>query len=282
VNVYILGLANHFRGDRLLKHLQRFGIEPIVVHGFDARISQEFLSSQLANKSRTRSISKRALTLAEVAVVLGHRMIYERFLASNETWALILEDDSFPIESWVPESFLFKETPLPMIIHLRGIDSFDHLSTRFPCLLLDSTNLSCGPDSFFAYRTLGNLFGTYAYLINRPAAEVALANFAGVDSTADWPYSWRNKVNFYVPEKTYFTVSLEGSLVEKARDEALSKIKPSKSLFCSNRLIGIAKSVFGLMGLLSVIPFLKGLGFRQHYKENFIIPFLLRRVRSSG
>ena len=281
MNVYILGLADHFRGDRLVAHLRGIGVEPQVVHGFDARIAQDILRSQLASRKRISGILKRELTLAEVAVVLGHRLIYEKFLATSEKWALVLEDDSFPIDSWIPESFSFKPVELPMILHLKGIDSFDSSANHLPCLLLDSTDLSRAPESFIAYRTLGNLFGTYAYLINRKAAEVALANFAGVDSTADWPYTWRNKVNFYIPEKTYFKVSLEGSLVEKARGEALNKVNSRASFFQSNRYSGVAKTILGFMGLLSVIPYMKGLGFRQHYKENIIVPFLLRRVRSS-
>jgi hypothetical protein len=216
----------------------------------------------------------------EIAAVLGHRLIYEKFLKTGDEWALVLEDDSFPTKNFDLNSFNLKSLSIPLIVNLSGIDQLIKEFGDLPCLLLSSQNLSSSESEFYVYRTLGNTFGTWAYLINREAAKIATRNFKSVDSPADWPQAWRNKVSFARPERSLFTVSLEGSIIDQDRSITTNFKVPSYSILKENRSILRIEKLLTFLGLQSGLAYLRGISFKQHYKEKVVIPFLLRRVSS--
>ena len=280
INVYILGISNQFRGDRLIEFFNKVGVEPRVVFGIDGRINSELIAQKSASKKRITYLMEREMVNSEIATVLGHRLIYEEFLKTENEWALVLEDDSFPTKNFDYNSFSFKPLSIPLIVNLSGIDQLIKEFGGLPCLLLDSKNISNLESEFYVYRTLGNTFGAWAYLINRKAAIIATNNFKSVDSTADWPHAWRDKVSFARPERSLFTVSLEGSINDETRPMAAIFRVPTWSIFKKNRFTKRTETLLALLGLFSCLAYLRGFSFKQHYKEKALIPFLLRRVKS--
>ena len=280
INVYILGLPNQFRGERLIDYFNNIGVEPQLVFGIDGRINSDLIDQKSAPKKRIRYLVGRDMAKTEIANVLGHRLIYEEFLKTENEWALVLEDDSFPTKNFDLSSFNLKSLSIPLIVNLSGIDQLIKEFGDLPCLLLSSQNISSSENEFYVYRTLGNTFGTWAYLINREAAKIATHNFKSVDSTADWPHAWRNKVSFARPERSLFTVSLEGSIIDQDRSVATNFKVPSTSILKKNRTIKRTEKLLTFLGLLSCLACLRGVSFKQHYKEKVVIPFLLRRVSS--
>jgi len=280
MNAYILGLEKGFRGNNLVDYFVRVGMQPEIVFGVDARISKEYLIEKMANSKKIKRIMGRELSTAEAAVVLGHRMVYERFLQTSDEWALVLEDDSLPNLNFELKDIAFSGFSSPMIVHLGGIENLFKFYGTTKCLSINIINLSSTKKNFFAHRILGNIFGTYAYLINRRAAEIAIRSFDSVDSTADWPYAWRSKVNFYLPEKCFFDVSLEGSLVQEGRDEHVRLASERPNLKRKYKIALQLNTILGLLGIMSIHRIFQGLSFKQSYKEEYLYPFLLRRGHS--
>ena len=280
INVYILGLLNEFRGKRLIDFFNAIGVEPQLVFGIDGRINSDLIALKSASKKRIRHLVGRDMANTEIANVLGHRLIYEEFLKTENEWALVLEDDSFPTENFDLNKFDLKSLSIPSIVNLSGIDQLIKEFGELPCLLLGTHNISNSESEFYVYRTLGNTFGTWAYLINREAAKIAIHNFKSVDSTADWPHAWRNKVSFSRPEKSLFTVSLEGSIIDQDRSIATNFRLPRSFILKKNRFIKQAETLSAILGFFSGIAYLRGISFKQHYKEKVVIPFLLRKVSS--
>jgi GR25 family glycosyltransferase involved in LPS biosynthesis len=280
INVYILGLPNEFRGERLIDFFNNIGIEPQLVFGIDGRINSDLIAKKSASKKRIQYLHGRNLANTEIATALGHRLIYEEFLKAENEWALVLEDDSFPTNNFDLNKFDLKKFSTPLIVNLSGIDQLIKDFDKLPCLLLSSQNISNSESEFYVYRTLGNTFGAYAYLINREAAKIATHSDEKVDGSADWPYVWRNKVSFARPERSLFTVSLENSIADETRSREIIFSPSGTSILTKNRFIKLTKTLLGVLGLFSCLAYLRGLGFKQDYKEKVLIPFLLRRVSS--
>jgi GR25 family glycosyltransferase involved in LPS biosynthesis len=279
MEVFILGLEDGFRGGPLLDYFKDLSIVPTVVFGIDGRVSSSELTSYKASRNRMSLIMNRQLAPAEVAIVLGHRLIYEKFLETSSEWAIVLEEDSLPTQNFDLSSIELINLSEPTIVNMAGIESLVRDCDVFPCLMLQPENISSSDEEFIVYYTLGNTFGAWAYLVNRRAAEVAIENFNSVDSTADWPYSWRTKVRFARPEKCFFSVSLDGSKADEGRKSELELTRKSIRLWCGSRSLQRFRTLLGILGVLSFAARVRGEDFRQHYLEKVAIPFLLRRFK---
>ena len=117
-----------------------------------------------------------ALTLGEVGCFFSHKKCWETFIASGEPWALVLEDDSvfhndapFYLQSydWIPEgceliqfSFTTDPTYSDKTITLENGNKLARVKYSSPC-------------------------GTYAYMISRNAAKVAIECAEKVEGPID-------------------------------------------------------------------------------------------------
>jgi hypothetical protein len=200
-------------------------------------------------------------------------------LETSSEWAIVLEEDSLPTQNFDLSSIELINLSEPTIVNMAGIESLVRDCDVFPCLMLQPENISSSDEEFIVYYTLGNTFGAWAYLVNRRAAEVAIENFNSVDSTADWPYSWRTKVRFARPEKCFFSVSLDGSKADEGRKSELELTRKSIRLWCGSRSLQRFRTLLGILGVLSFAARVRGEDFRQHYLEKVAIPFLLRRFK---
>lgn len=147
------------------------------------------LDSAKSNYNEAATFAKLGYRLSDSAVscLLGHRKIYQELLKSGEPWALILEDDVQPVKELATA---FKYVPIlvnadtPSIVQLftRG----ERFVERVPVFKFEGFSL-------FRFHCLPGQ--TAAYLINRSAAALAIADRSGT-GPADWPF-WASKVNFF-------------------------------------------------------------------------------------
>ena len=116
------------------------------------------------------------LTLGEVGCFLSHKKCWQEFLNSNEEWALILEDDSvfhlkareyFQSTAWIPKecdliqfNFTTDNTYSDKTIELPNGSHLVRVKYSSPC-------------------------GTYAYLISKKAAKIALTLARKVEGPID-------------------------------------------------------------------------------------------------
>jgi glycosyl transferase family 25 len=280
MKVYVLGLKEAFRGTDLVTYLRDLGFEPETVFGVDARsfTSEEFLS--LYSNWRSIRIMNRELTPMEVACAIGHRNIYEKFAQTNEEWAMILEEDGVPTENFTLDKVSLKFLNEPVVINLQGASRILKQYDEFPHLIYGVNNLSENEIALNVYSVIGNVQGAFAYLMNRQAALIAIDSYKTIDSVADWPYAWRNKVTFALTDQAQFGVNLEGSVIAEGRSKKLAKVesqlKVKRFFLFPNRL----RTLIGLFGLPSALRFFQRLGFLQDYQERFLFPFLIRRFRN--
>ena len=278
MKVFVLGIEQSFRGDALVSHLGQKGLETEISYGVDGRtLTHSQLSSMYSSKRAIR-IMERELTPMEVGCALGHRIIYEKFLKTDAEWALVLEEDSFPTSDFNLDQISLRKLDKPQIVNLQGIARILRQYEKFPHLIYDASDLSDNNMNFTTYSVKGNMQGAFAYLINRSAAQIAVASYNLIDSVADWPYAWRNKVQFSITEKSQFGVNLDGSLIASGRSQKLAEAYLGSQRFTSVKLVNQMKTFFGLIGFSSAIRFAQGFDFRQDYIERFALPFLIRRI----
>lgn len=278
MKVFVLGLEQSFRGDALVSHLRQKGLDTQIVFGVDGRTLTHSQLSKIYSNKRAIRIMERELTSMEIGCAIGHRMIYENFLRTGAEWALVLEEDSFPTRDFNLDQISLRNFKNPHVVNLQGVARVVSQYEKFPHLIYDVLDLSESNTCFITYSVKGNMQGAFAYLINRSAALVAMASYELVDSVADWPYAWRNKVQFSITEKSQFGVNLEESLIEAGRSQKLIEAELGAKRFASGRLMNQVRTIFGLIGFFSAIRFAQGFSFRQDYFERFALPFLIRRI----
>ena len=193
VTAFVLGLPDRYRGHGVEADLDLLGIPYEVVAGVDGR---QWDPAQLRTVYSARAAhvtSRRQLAPGEIAVTVGHQRMMARFVADGAPWALILEDDARIPGPLAPVLEALARIPrAPVIVQ---IDS------RHP---LESKSLgSVGYDDGTLWRQPRGAVGTAGYLMNRDAALVALRAYRRrrVDSTADWPFCWSGRVQFWRPER---------------------------------------------------------------------------------
>ncbi len=114
----------------------------------------------------------RKMVPGEVGCAMAHRQIMQRFLASDNDWALVLEND---VAVATPRSIM---------------DLLKSNSTTSPTVLMLGFNLDDVPSLFmrrgwFSIPSIPT--GTFAYAINRPAAKRSLVETPFNYGLADWP-----------------------------------------------------------------------------------------------
>lgn len=121
----------------------------------------------------------------EIACAESHRLAYEAFISESKDWALVLEEDVILVGDLSQIDELIRNVPnhRPTIISLwcRGVCFAENRTMRPIGQSLQMFNFRYVPPQ------------TAAYLINRSAAQLALAS--GSPRIADWP-SWASRVQF--------------------------------------------------------------------------------------
>ena len=156
------------------------------------------------------------MTPVEHACALSHRKAWLRFLASDESHCLILEDDVFV----APQTKQVIEDPrgLPKSVEILRLETRLH-----PSLL--GRGRRRGPPGFKAHPLLSTHHGSAAYIINRAFAERAVNHsIAFVEPLDDVLFNLTS--SSYLPSITYQMrpgLCVQADLYEPAKGTAISR-----------------------------------------------------------
>jgi hypothetical protein len=170
--------------DALRTDLQEVDVAVSWVPAVDGRLVEPN-SCRDYDQAATRMRLGRDLSPTEFGCLQSHRAAYRAFLDSGASVALVCEDDAVLVSAPSVLANLGRKTV--------GADP------RIVVLASRSQSFVAGPrrvtkthgGTLFQFRYVP--MQTVAYLINRPAAEMALAG--RTDGPADWP-SWASSINF--------------------------------------------------------------------------------------
>jgi GR25 family glycosyltransferase involved in LPS biosynthesis len=249
IRAYILGVPGRYRGQQLEADLAGRGIGFEVVAGPDPATWTDGQLDRLYSRRAAQIVSRRQLAPAEVACTLGHQDMMRRFVAEGSPWALFLEDDAVIIQGL---------DPLQPVL--------DALAARPVVLDLDRRRRHVTPPTEVLPYVGGTVarmaipdVGTAGYLMSRPAAVLALHAYRRrrVDSTADWPFCWRDRVQFWQPDTDFVHhpkgtgLSLVGDGRQRSYRESGERSGAKATAVALLRVSGVTAAA----GRLSNVPF---------------------------
>lgn len=263
---YVLGVETKFRGNGLLAKLKQQDIEALPIYGDDASTWTKSDLMNLQSKSASFALNMRTLSSGECACVMVHRKAYTSFLDTGGKWCMVLEDDAlidFTIEDIKILVEDFGSSPTIILLFHNDpseVPSISKVAKKH--LLLELCDFIP--------------FGTVGYIMNRSAAQIAVDAYRNrkIDSTADWPYRWRNKINFWkvTPQLVNHPEQDDDSesLIAHAR-----QIQNTESSNIYNRLM---RFLAGVSGIRALIARFHGVSFIEIWLRDLRM-FILRKNR---
>ena len=264
VPLFVLGVRSNYRGKLLESQLQNLGLQYKNIWGIEiSDFDTQFLESMLDSR-KSKFLRGRRLTHGELSCSLGHLEMYEEFLLTHKQWGFFLEDDislnpDFDLLNLI--NSLPDELP-PTIVTLASSASKNFAPRPFPFLerrLLFSKSIE------FRQCAVAPV-GAYAYFMNRPAAQIATHELRSrrVFSVADFPFQFRNKVDFFASQLEFVATGNEASLLEAERG-ALPK--RDRHMAWRKNLNRRFRVLFDYSGLGLVMAKYLGLSGRDYFKE---------------
>lgn len=264
---YLLGVKDHFRGEQLLVGLSKVGIDANIVWGFDSSKNDDLEAIELSvDRKVSKFLNRRSLSHGEIACALGHLRIYSEFAKSEKNWALVLEDDAtvsedlFLIMREVCDSLI-----LPSVIQLHGnADNPSNADFLIPISKIDPNSNFPVTDWLIKSKVAENT--THGYLINKQAVLIInqLMNGRKITSTADWPYEWKHKVEFWKTLNDYVVQSQAPSLIELDR----TSMREQAGHF-PTKLLRLLRFLVDFVGVSSIKAKSLGLDPKRYYLEMF-------------
>lgn len=253
IKTYILGLEYLFRGHKLITSLRDPIFEIEKFYGLDARnLSVEELRKYYSPE-KTAILLRRQISPGEIGCAISHNLIYQNMIKTSIDYALILEDDAMPIDmdelicTMVEFQTTNKFIQIPSVVQL-GNKIFSNKNSKDRIL----------PTKFPSY-------GTYAYMLNLPAARELYNPTERVFSTADWPLNAMNvkwfRTNFVLVKDMSTT-----SIISAGRTEIFAQDQNYR-----NRLHQkIKRRIQLLTGFHIYLAHAKGLPWRLVLKWEFL------------
>lgn len=185
------------------------------VKGGDLTAKQYF---EMAVKGRSKP-----LTPGELGCTLSHLQALKLFLASEDQYALILEDDAILSDKFTFNYFLNElnqlHLPSNMLLSISGIQMKECQNVRGKYCefeLLNKKVLEVVPDYYHRVNY------TVSYVVDRKMAETLLAYHQPIRRTDDWSYLY----DFDASSKIFMTHLVDHPIVEKGeKNEILSLIE---------------------------------------------------------
>lgn len=171
IPAYVINLKNsHLRREYMEKLLSAYpSIDVNFIEAVDGRIMSKDSLSEVFDFDSCIKRNGRIINPGEVGCVLSHRKCYHEMIQSNKDYALILEDDITVVGDMNTavnhNTINFMHSSEPRILFLSG----DYWYWRKKPIT----------DVFFAV-------GSYAYFINRAAAEIVLQINKPYNVADDW------------------------------------------------------------------------------------------------
>ena len=275
VAIFILGLRRNFRGNNLLQQLRVLQLDFKIIWGLEVTsFNDSFLDSML-DQSKSKFILGRKMSYGELSCALGHLEMYENFIRTEKPWGLFLEDDA-KILPGIEDILLKLPNKLsPSIILLTSyLSEWSRTFNLYPFpFLRNELKLS---DSIQFKQCAIHPVGAHAYLMNRSAALVAVHHLRGrkIFSPADFPFQFRNLVNFFVPKSDYGVQNNYISLLEEGRSSIQNMHTPNNLQKNLTRRVRMLWDYSGLglihakcLGLSVRAYFSEAVVFRSRYKK---------------
>ena len=284
LQIYIRGIEASFRGMHLLQKIKDDGYSCNIMWGEDARDRPTRLNFILRNLSKV--VNKREISVGEYCCAIGHQRILKSFLDSEQNWGLILEEDANIIDDISTIEALTKDKSGPTIVHLAGIDQILRSASKETFWLRDAHAEMVENEEVVLFRVVGNVFGAFGFLINREAAEIAVSgnNRLRFPQLADWPSTWRYKINFFITDKAFISVETNESELVKDRSKLLDSSLSSINSTFILKLRGWFKLLLNLFLIEPILKSLFGVKFRSVIHDNLYLYLnsrLLIRLRKS-
>jgi GR25 family glycosyltransferase involved in LPS biosynthesis len=206
-------------------------------------LSSKFNVRELTGLHKGRDIYSltvgRDMSLGEIGCAYGHYLAYESFLRTSNNWALILEDDAHMMASLYSLLTAIEHQDNPSVISLidrrGGVESpFQKSPNQLISMLIPTQ-------------------ATSAYLINRDAATIFLANYNrnGILSPSDWPYPQSPKISFYSMRAPIFKHEWSGvlSLINQDREQIIRSGFYEPVILSSFTMVGSLRRILKLRHL---------------------------------
>jgi len=271
LQIYILGVEARFRGEHLLEKIKGNGYSCEIIWGEDALDRPRGLS--LISRFQSKFVNNREISIGEYCCAIGHQRILKTFLASGQSWALILEEDANILEDISLIEDLTKNKPGPTIMHLAGIEHILQSTQEETFWLREVRTEMLADEEIVLFRVVGNAFGAFGFLINREAAKIAVAGNRRLKfpQLADWPSTWRYKIKFFISDKAFISVESKGSELVGDRSKLLNLSRRTQKSGFILKLRGWLKLVSNVFLIEPSFKSLFGLSFRSVIHENLYL-----------
>lgn len=210
IKSFIMGLESSFRGHKLITSLRDPIFEIEKFYGLDARnLSKEELLKYYCPE-KTAILLRRQISPGEIGCAYSHNLIYQNMIKASISCALILEDDAMPLSM---------DKLISTMIEFQDNRKFREKPS---VLQLGSKIFSIKQSKGLILPTKFPQYGTYAYMLNLPAARELFNPALRVYSTADWPLNAMNVKWFRTPSILVEDMSAI-SLISKERIEIFAQ-----------------------------------------------------------
>jgi len=271
LQIYILGVGARFRGEHLLGKIKDNGYSCEIIWGEDALDMPRGLSR--ISRFQSKFVNNREISIGENCCAIGHQRILKTFLASGQSWALIMEEDANILEDISLIEALTKNKPSPTIMHLAGIEHILQSTHEETFWLREVHTEKLADEEIVLFRVVGNVFGAFGYLINREAAKIAVAGNRRLNfpQLADWPSTWRYKIRFFISDKAFISVETKGSELAGDRSKLLNLSRSKQTSGTVLKLRGWLKLLLNVFLIEPSFKSLFGLSFGSVIHENLYL-----------
>lgn len=211
VGVFVLGVADCYRGLDLERYLTTNGIKFQNIWGINASKTPDLVEARYTSQARAFSkfVHGRELVPGEWCCSQMHFDAYQELLKSSFEWALILEDDAIILKDleFVISGLSQLAFPAVVSIHdwprntFKKIPNFNRFVNVSPMEILEVRELP---------------YCTYGYLLNRKAALYTdIEKCRTLVSTPDWPYLWPKQIRLFSSKQNYISTKsgIEASII---------------------------------------------------------------------
>jgi GR25 family glycosyltransferase involved in LPS biosynthesis len=202
---YVIGLIDGYRGAPLDAQLGALGITPQFVPGVKVEDRSEDFEV-LVDQAAAKVLQRRPLTKPEVGCALAHRSAWTRLLDTDNDFALIFEDDARLLNDPRSDSLTaLLQSDKPRLV----------LFDTYSDYAVVRRQSQAGP----YVQALLPMLGTWAYGVNRSAAELLLERGEPIRSVTDWPARVSHRIQFFLsyPQIAEVDAAMESS-IESGRE----------------------------------------------------------------
>lgn len=207
--VQIISTRGEIRSPNLLESLKNQKLNYTVTEGVIPN-TDDYLQMKLHSPKLSKLINLRDMRIGEVGCALAHKKCSKLLVESEKTYGIVLEDDTEIIENFnfgLLEKYLNVEKPI--IVILGWIPGF---AIAYKSRISTSTKI---------FKLVTPATCTFAYALNKPAANLIISKGLEIIDVADWPINLFEKIEFLITDTPWATAS---------HDPANSTIGPRSSI----------------------------------------------------